>query len=145
MRTQINSENFLVLINQGDLVQAATLIGDLMMEMGPDEPALIEAQTIIRNRGVEEVGLMKRCPKTQPEPAILKAYRTANPASNWDQMKNEDPECYNALRKALYRDQGGLCAYCEINLESKNTQIGHFHPKSDKSGQHSWAFDWDNL
>jgi uncharacterized protein (TIGR02646 family) len=88
---------------------------------------------------------MKRCVKSQPEPAILASYRSGSPNSTWDQMKNESPACYSSLRERLGQDQGGLCAYCEMILTTDNTQVAHFHPKSDTNGANNWALDWDNL
>ena len=55
------------------------------------------------------------------------------------------------VRDQLRKDQGGLCAYCEIDLiESDNTgdadfRAEHFHPKSDTSTAHNWHLDWGNL
>lgn len=46
------------LINQGLFDEAATLVQELSLKLGPDEPAIIEAQTVIKNRRWEkELGL----------------------------------------------------------------------------------------
>lgn len=48
-------------------------------------------------------------------------------------------------------DQGGLCAYCEIDLapaingSEADLRVEHFHPKSDTSGSVNWALRWSNL
>jgi len=88
---------------------------------------------------------MKKCPKSKPEPSLLLEYRTSQPTSTWDQMRDENPGCYKVIREKLCQDQGYLCAFCEMDLEQKNMQVSHFHPKSDTSGAINWAFHWDNL
>jgi len=84
------------------------------------------------------------------EPPLLLQYRTVNPTNTWKQY------CRPAANKQqvdaqLRLDQGGLCAYCEIDLiESDNTgkadfRVEHFHPKTDTSTAHNWHLDWNNL
>jgi uncharacterized protein (TIGR02646 family) len=94
---------------------------------------------------------MKRVRKSQ-EPAELVHYRQAAPESTWDQMRN-DPhhdgqKTYKICRTQVITDQGGLCAYCEIDIRDENpglSRVEHFHPKSDISPLHNWALDWNNL
>ena len=88
---------------------------------------------------------MKHCLKSQPEPPALATYRQNNPNADWDQFRGEQPACYALLRDTLRRDQGGLCAYCELDVTAQNEQIGHFHPKSDTNGAINWALCWENL
>jgi uncharacterized protein (TIGR02646 family) len=93
---------------------------------------------------------VKHCGKDPAEPECLINYRTANPSATWDDFKNDEPDCYRIIRDRLWSIQGCLCAYCEIHLERRtdavpNEQIAHFHPKSDKTSNHNWALDWDNL
>ncbi len=45
------------------------------------------------------------------------------------------------VREQLKTAQSGLCAYCEVALNSK-TNIDHFEPKHR---HYSLTFDWDNL
>ncbi len=87
---------------------------------------------------------MKACLKSQPEPACLKVFREVNPRGSWEEFRNEARECYSKLRDMLNQDQGGLCAYCEMDVAEDNAQIAHFHPKSD-SGACNWALKWTNL
>ena len=88
---------------------------------------------------------MKRCAKSQPEPECLTSFRTGNGASTWEQLRTQAPECYTRIRDITRRDQGGLCAYCELNLDPDNEQVTHFHPKSDTMTQHNGALTWTNL
>ncbi len=89
---------------------------------------------------------MKKCIKSQPEPACLANFRQANPAGTWDELRDHQRgEAYQTVRDVTRRDQGGLCAYCEIGSEHDNSQIAHFHPKSDKLGPQNWALEWTNL
>lgn len=94
---------------------------------------------------------MKRVRKGN-EPSTLEAYREAAPQSSWEQMKNdphhEGRQAYQDCRKDSIQDQGGLCAYCEIDIRDNNPltcRVEHFHPKSDTSTPHNWALDWQNM
>lgn len=87
------------------------------------------------------------------EPPRLLTYRQNNPQGTWPQF------CRDSARKKqvqtqIKTDQGGLCAYCEIDFEPDVTPSGygdadfrveHFHPKSDSSSNHNWHLDWNNL
>ncbi len=89
---------------------------------------------------------MKRCKKSSPEPPCLATFRNTNSSATWNEFRGHDAgECYNNLRSGLIQDQGGLCAYCEINPRDQNQQIAHFHPKSDTGGSTNWALNWSNL
>lgn len=92
---------------------------------------------------------MKRVVKLQ-EPAELSAYRAGNPTGTWDQMRGDATGrgAYEVARRQLISGQGGLCGYCEIELqvgEQLKCRIEHFHPKSDTSSAHNWALDWQNM
>lgn len=88
---------------------------------------------------------MKRCAKSQFEPDCLTRFRTVNSASTWEQFRVQEPDCHTRIRDITRRDQGGLCAYCELNLDPDNEQVAHFHPKSDTMTHHNWALAWMNL
>ncbi|WP_295385149.1 retron system putative HNH endonuclease [uncultured Thiodictyon sp.] len=91
---------------------------------------------------------MKHCRKEPGEPQCLSAFRAKNPAAEWERDfrgTGEGRACYETLRSTLRQAPTGLCAYCEIRLTPGNEQIAHFHPKSDRSSNHNWALDWDNL
>ncbi len=55
------------------------------------------------------------------------------------------------MQTQLKANQGGICAYCEIDLKEKDSQgeadfrVEHFHPKSDDTTSHNWHLDWQNL
>ncbi len=95
---------------------------------------------------------MKKILKTT-EPEKLKQYRQLNPVGTWSQCtENKDLEDRKVqIQGQLKLDQGGLCAYCEIDLKPANGEdaadfrVEHFHPKSDTSTQHNWHLDWQNL
>lgn len=94
---------------------------------------------------------MKRILKGS-EPATLTAYRNAVPLSQWEEMKNnpqnDGQQSYQDCRAELVSQQGGLCAYCEIDIRDNDPlkcHVEHFHPKSDVNSQHSWALDWQNM
>jgi len=86
------------------------------------------------------------------EPASLKTYRQAQPRATWDELRN-DPHhggqvAYTEIRTQTHQDQGGLCAYCEIDIRDNNSlksRIEHFHPKSDKNPSINWALAWPNM
>ncbi len=97
---------------------------------------------------------MKNIVKGQ-EPTQLKTYRDNQPTGTWDkrgkpQFKNKNNR-YQAVIKQLKKDQGNLCAYCEIDLledpdpACEDRRVEHFHPKSDRTTEHNWALDWNNL
>lgn len=67
-----------------------------------------------------------------PPPAIF-AFHRAN-KSTYVQLSSED-----AIRKALFDEQRGLCAYCERQLAyapegPHKTRIEHFHPQNPDAG-----------
>jgi uncharacterized protein (TIGR02646 family) len=85
-----------------------------------------------------------------PEPNGLKNYREGQPTNSWDQFKKSTPR-KRQVQERLVADQGGLCAYCEIDLKPgtdgalADLRVEHFHPKSDDSGPTNWHLDWQNL
>ena len=92
---------------------------------------------------------MKKIIKGQ-EPTFLREYQLAHATAPWEQYrKNADRR--NQVQEQIREDQGGLCAYCEIDFRradafsSADFRIEHFHPKSDNGGEHNWGLDWQNL
>tara|TARA_R110002096_G_scaffold24760_32_gene78094 strand:- start:11134 stop:11916 length:783 start_codon:yes stop_codon:yes gene_type:complete len=89
---------------------------------------------------------MKRVPKSAEEPSGLADFRSANPEGTWKQFQDEAQSAYDEVVAILNVDQGGLCAYCEINVKKPGDQcVEHFHPKADSSSVSNWHLDWDNL
>lgn len=91
-----------------------------------------------------------KCIVRGPEPEGLLKFRQRHPDRTWKQFKKFDKGRLRELQKAIRQQQGGLCAYCEIDFmppRSKgapDARIEHFHPKSDNKG-HNWNLDWSNL
>ena len=88
------------------------------------------------------------------EPPKLLAYRQRFPMNNWKQFRknNNTNQRYTEVKSQLIVDQGGLCAYCEIDLkqaiqpgELDDFRVEHFHPKSDSTSGYNWNLDWNNL
>lgn len=83
------------------------------------------------------------------EPVKLKQYRQSNPLNTWEQCFR-NPKRKKQIQDQLKLDQGGLCAYCEIDLKPMNNantadfRVEHFHPKEDSS-TYNWHLDWQNL
>jgi uncharacterized protein (TIGR02646 family) len=85
------------------------------------------------------------------EPEKLMQYRQLKPVNTWEQCRrNQDRRIQ--IQDQLKLDQGGLCAYCEIDLKPANgndaadLRVEHFHPKKiDALTQHNWHLDWQNL
>jgi uncharacterized protein (TIGR02646 family) len=80
----------------------------------------------------------------------LTVYRTSQPTSTWDQMRadGQGRTAYEAIRVQLIAGQGGLCAFCELDIRDQDPlkcRVEHFHPKSDRSTAHNWALDWQNM
>lgn len=94
---------------------------------------------------------MKKIIKTFPSPSGLTDYLANNPLDTWDQFRGNEPAACNAVKNQLVRDQGGLCAYCEIDTHISINGVGlddfrveHFHPKGVE-GNHNYGLDWENL
>lgn len=94
---------------------------------------------------------MKRAAKGA-EPAALQAYRQAQPQASWEVMRGDvlygGQQAYTDIRTQTHQDQGGLCAYCEIDIrqnDSLKSRIEHFHPKSDREAGVNWVLAWDNM
>ncbi|NJA05520.1 TIGR02646 family protein [Methylococcaceae bacterium WWC4] len=91
---------------------------------------------------------MKKIHKgTEPEQLIQ--FRQSNPSNTWKQY-TADFNRKKQIQDQLKLDQGGLCAYCEIDLKPANNadtadfRVEHFHPKHDSS-IYNWHLDWQNL
>ena len=84
------------------------------------------------------------------EPQKLATYRTNCSSRTWEQFTSKKQRKKETQRQ-LVADQGGICAYCEVNLKPApvnrvpDLRVEHFHPKSDKSSVHNWGLDWQNL
>ena len=88
---------------------------------------------------------MKKVSKS-PGPNALTRYAEAKPGDQWQHFYDSRDD-YAAIKKQVFKDQGGLCAYCEArpNLAVQQ-RMEHIHPKSDISKpEKNWALDWYNI
>lgn len=82
-------------------------------------------------------------------PPELSGFDTPQELGSWENFKGVFRNDYVVLRRALFRDQRGICAYCEIDMindpakGNPDFRIEHFHPQSDES--RNWRYDWNNL
>jgi len=95
---------------------------------------------------------MKKICKSS-EPQELSQYRNSHPQDDWNHFKRSGcNQRYKAVANRLKSDQGGLCAYCEIDLKNRSTtadhndfRVEHFIPKSKSTPQQNYHLDWSNL
>jgi len=92
---------------------------------------------------------MKRVRKSQ-SPQSLVEYISKKPNATWGDMRKDCRKATKECLKKALEDQGMLCAYCEQKLQlptkdSSSSQVEHFHPKSDKTTDHNWGLDWQNM
>ncbi len=89
---------------------------------------------------------MKRVFKSHEEPTGLAEYRSSNLNGTWQEFRDEAKTAYEDVVERLKSDQGGLCAYCEINvIRPQDQRVEHFHPKADSTNLRNWHLDWQNL
>jgi len=62
--------------------------------------------------------------------------------TRWNAFR--DTPAYTDTRKALYDNQKGTCAYCEISLSENNQQIEHFTPKSKTTKTNDLTYSFEN-
>lgn len=90
---------------------------------------------------------MKTVCKRSIPPAALSDFAGKNPHASWDDAHNDNSNNGNTVPQicctAAGEDQFGLCAYCELPLSGNHPRVEHFHPKSDKTGNHT--FRWENM
>lgn len=90
---------------------------------------------------------MRRVTKSQSN--ILSNYYLKNPTSNWNDFRNSDRGAeYIKLKETLYRDQSGLCAYCEAKIpddEPNLQRVEHFNSKHAHTPENNYCFDWQNI
>lgn len=83
--------------------------------------------------------------KLDHEPDCLREYREAHNEASWQEFRNAGRTCYDTILHALWADQYGLCAYCEMDLNETDHQIEHFFPKSHSREGHCPALEIDNF
>jgi uncharacterized protein (TIGR02646 family) len=78
------------------------------------------------------------------EPAVLSAFRAENPGGTWSEFK--DFKESGTVFDSLAREQGFICAYCEMTIEPGiRGQVEHFEPKSRSTARHNLHLDFGNL
>lgn len=94
---------------------------------------------------------MKKINKSLP-PNPLTEFQAEHGESSWGTFRNNnDGLSYKELAKLIFVDQGQLCAYCEVRIESSPEEsdlqrIEHFHEKADTSDvNQNWALEWRNV
>lgn len=91
---------------------------------------------------------LKKINKTQDNNPLVQ-YAEDYPQNNWKQFRDDNPDGYKQVRKDMFIDQGGLCAYCETEVSGLSEilqRIEHYHSKSDDSDVNkNWALDWQNI
>lgn len=88
-----------------------------------------------------------KCVCKKKEPVSLQNYRETHPNGTWNEL-HDDKTAYKDCRTQLLTEQGGICAFCELDIRQNDPlkcRIEHFHPKSDKLTIHNWALDWNNM
>lgn len=80
-----------------------------------------------------------------PEPLELAQYRASYPQAGPKDF-NEEPfaSAKRAVRSSLHRDQGGLCAYCESEMQPTGGQVDHIKPKGGKNAHPHLSFAYSN-
>lgn len=90
---------------------------------------------------------MHRLPSKGPIPDCLHAFCRKHPdCRDWDFFYDNYRQPYGELKNFIFKQQGGVCAYCEDSVVDNHQQrIEHFHPKSHNDPTHNWTFDWMNM
>jgi uncharacterized protein (TIGR02646 family) len=90
---------------------------------------------------------LKKISKSPP-PNPLTDFYSSNPKGNWNDFRDHS-NSYDRTKEIIFKDQDGLCGYCEdylLELDKTKRQIEHFHDKSDKDLTiTNWALDWNNV
>lgn len=78
---------------------------------------------------------------------VLTVYEKKFPHNLWDDFYGHNgSKLYNRLKKQIYQDQGGLCAYCECQVTDTHKQrIEHFNDKSNSTPSKNLHLDWNNV
>ncbi len=85
-------------------------------------------------------------------PPTMQAWVAENPDETWEALKDQRA-AHDELCGQLVVDQGGLCAYCEIDLVLKPSdghgdfRVEHYHPKKRQTPPTAinYALHWPNL
>lgn len=84
------------------------------------------------------------CKSSEPPELIEYRQRFATQFRRWRDLKT-NRKTFDTIRDRLAADQKGLCAYCEISLDSQDRSVEHFIPCSQSSPEQNFALDWQNM
>ncbi|BBU96749.1 retron Ec78 anti-phage system effector HNH endonuclease PtuB [Providencia rettgeri] len=85
---------------------------------------------------------------------VLLNYLLDHPEAKWkdDFRDNVAPSDLSTIYDEIYKDQKGICAYCEITLRwpteefTDDFRVEHFHPENcGDNNNHNYSLDWLNL
>ncbi len=78
---------------------------------------------------------------------VLTVYEKKFPNHLWDDFyRHNDSKLYKRLKKQIFHEQGGLCAYCECNVQNIHKQrVEHFNDKSNSTPTNNLHLNWGNL
>ena len=78
---------------------------------------------------------------------VLTVYEKKFPNNSWDDFyRFNDSKLYKRLKKQIFQEQGGICAYCESKVEDAHKQrVEHFDDKSNSTRLKNLHLDWNNL
>ncbi|HIU64425.1 MAG TPA: TIGR02646 family protein [Candidatus Avacidaminococcus intestinavium] len=96
---------------------------------------------------------MKRVNKSRHVPETLKRYAQKHPKETWEHFRRQTRTGYQEVKAQIYKDQHGLCAYCEISIrfaededDVDDFRIEHFYPKSETAPHgKNWHLNWQNM
>ena len=96
---------------------------------------------------------MKRVQKDPVEPELLARYKQRYPHDTWDKFHHRSRDGYRQVKRQILRDQHGLCAYCEINIQMTEEEdmlddfrVEHFHPKTGtEHEERNYHLEWKNM
>lgn len=96
---------------------------------------------------------MKKVFKSKIVPKQLKLFAEAFPHETWEHFRRRSRRGYKEVKKQIYKDQHGLCAYCEISIKMAENdediddfRVEHFHPKSETNTKgKNWHLCWENM
>ena len=79
---------------------------------------------------------------------FIKTYPPASPERTenvrWEEWKSTHGDAYKQTIDCLWKNQQGLCAYCEVKLTLTNKEIEHFIPKSRTTSTQDWTINFSN-
>lgn len=89
---------------------------------------------------------MKHIQKRATEPPELTTWKSQclgeGQTATWEDLPSNAIE---ALKRALFADQGHICCYCGRRLIDNDSHIEHLVPRNPRTGDPLLTFSWENL